>query len=378
MRSTRTLAVGALLLLAATVRSQSPAAYDTVVTTDTQARSGPSPVYYATQNLPHGTPIRVVGEKDGGWLAIEPPQGSFSWIPGRILKDNNGRTAVVGSPEAPILAGSSLLDRQPDVVSAKLPLGSQVVILGEPKVLADGSKMWPILPQKEFRYIPKDSVAARSAVEALSKSPTVPAPGNLPAGNLPTAGATDPLWLQAEQAREAGKVPEARQLYEACLRQPHLDDSTRWRCLERLQAIGAGTQVAVQPTHQPSATAAVVPPSPTGDFRQPTGVAAPVVAGSPPLNPQGQTVGYAPQPAVTTGGQSAGPGLLRRAGFFIDGKQAYALEDSQAHLLMYVTAQGSLNLDNYVNKNVSLAGMITYHQQLRKDYILATQVMPLP
>jgi hypothetical protein len=81
---------------------------------------------------------------------------------------------------------------------------------------------------------------------------------------------------------------------------------------------------------------------------------------------------------VPSAGQTAGPGHLRRAGFFIDGKQAYALEDSQGHLLMYVTAQGGLNLEPHINRNVSLVGSIVYHQQLRKDYILATQVMPLP
>jgi hypothetical protein len=388
MRSMRITAVGGLLFAAATVYSQSPAVYETVVTADTEARSGPSPVYYATQKLPRGTPIRVVGEKDGGWLAIEPPQGSFSWINGRLLGENNGRSAVVLAPDAPVLAGSSLLDRQPDVVSTKLPRGSQVVILGEPKVLTDGSKWWPILPQKEARYLPREVVAAKSAVEAISKSPITP-----PSFNPGAAVPTDPLWLQAEQAREAGKAPEARQLYEACLRQPNLDDSTRWRCLERLQGIGAGTQVAAQPNHQPPAPPVPpAPPSPVGDFRSPTGVPVAGAAGSgvgtsgvlpapsptPIPNAQGQAVGYGPRPAEAVGGQTAGPGHLRRAGFFIDGKQAYALEDSQGQLLMYATSQGSLSLDSFIGRNVSLAGTIAYHQQLRKDYILATQVMPLP
>ncbi len=391
MRSIRNLAAGTLLLLAAEVHAQSFTPSDTAVTADTQVRCGPSPVYYATQTLPRGTPVRVVAEKDGGWMAIDPPNGSFSWINGRLLGENNGKTAVVLSPEAPVLAGSSLLDRQPDVVATKLPRGSQVVILGEPRVLADGSKWWPILPQKEMRYLPKDVVAAKSAVEAVSKPAVGPAPGAV----IPPA-TIDPLWTQAEQAREAGRIAEARQLYETCLRQPHLDDSTRWRCLERLQQMGAGVKVANQPASQPSsqqvsspysqpayqpppAPAPVPPPAPTGDFRPPAGVAlGPIPPAPAPAGNQGTAVGYGPRPTEAASSQSAGPGYLRRAWFPIDGKQAYALEDSQGQLLMYVTAQGSLNLDAYIGKNVSLAGSIVYHNQLRKDYILATQVMPLP
>jgi hypothetical protein len=385
MRTTRTLAVCGLLLAAATVHSQTFAPFDTVLTADTEMRCGPSQVYYATGKLQRGTTVHVVDEKEGGWLAIDPPHGCFSWINGRLLGENNGRTAVVLSPEAPVLAGSSLLDRQPDVVSTKLPRGSQVVILGEPRVLTDGSKWWPILPQKEYRYLPKTAVAAKSAVEATSKSPvTPPATGFPAAGITAAAGATDALWLQAEQAREAGKIPEARQLYETCLRQPGLDDATRWRCLERLQQIGAGMQqVVAQPSNQPVAPPvqpAPVPPPPTpgNDFRSPSGVPAPAVLPAPAPGTQGQAVGYGARPEPATSVQNAGPGHLRRAGFFIDGKQAYALEDSQGQLLMYATSQGALNLDAYVNKNVGLAGSVVYHQQLRKDYIIATQVMPLP
>jgi RNA polymerase sigma factor (sigma-70 family) len=66
-------------------------------------------------------------------------------------------------------------------------------------------------------------------------------------------------------------------------------------------------------------------------------------------------------------------GHLRRALFFIDGKQAYALEDSQGQLLIYVTAQGSLNIEAYLNCKVSVTGSVLYSGQLMK-YIVASQI----
>jgi RNA polymerase sigma factor (sigma-70 family) len=65
-------------------------------------------------------------------------------------------------------------------------------------------------------------------------------------------------------------------------------------------------------------------------------------------------------------------GHLRRAGFFIDGKQAYALENSQGQLLIYVTAQGSLNIEAYLNCKVSVTGSVLYHGQLTN--IVASQI----
>jgi len=363
MRSARIIVGWTVLVAVTAVHGQTPP-YDTTTVAEAEVRCGPSPVYYATSKLKAGTPVRVVAEKEGGWLAIEPPPGSFSWVNGRLLGEHSAKTAVVYAPEAPVLAGSALVDRQPDVVVAKLPRGSQVVILGEARVQADGSQWWPIMPQKELRYLRKEAVRAQTPVEAIG--------GAGPGGVAPAVAATgvDALWVQAEQAREAGKVAEARQLYEACLRQPGLDETRRARCTERLQQLNAG-QVVVQPI-APAPPAAPASP-PKVNMQPPTGT-------NPAPGTQGQAVGYGvrtldPQGATVS---MTGPGRLRRAGFFIDGKQAYALEDSQGQLRMYVTAQAGLDLEPHINRNVNLAGMIVYHQQLRKDYILASQVMPLP
>lgn len=366
MRPGRVFAGMAVVVVLAVNAFGQTAPYETTVTVpEVEVRSGPSINYYATGKLRLGQKVRVLEEKDGGWLAIEPPDGSFSWIEAGVLGKVTGVSAVVMPPEVPVRAGSAVSERPPDVVTAKLPSGSQVMILGEAKTAEDGTKWLPIKPQKEVRYIFKGAVKTPAPVEASVTAATNP--GGQGLGAATTA---DSLWQQAEQAREGGKNLEAQQFYEMCLRQPGIDASLRWRCLDRLQNLRENP-VAVHPGYQPGR------PNESGTITQNPVIGRPTTTFAPA--PQGQSAGYAPaQPPPAGIVQTSRPGHLRRAGFFIDGRQAYALEDSQGQLLMYVTAQGNLNLDAYLNRNVSLTGSVIYHGQLKKDYIAASQVSLLP
>ena len=76
--------------------------------------------------------------------------------------------------------------------------------------------------------------------------------------------------------------------------------------------------------------------------------------------------------------QWSGWGWLRRAPFFVDNKQAYALENSQGSLRLYVTAQPGVNLDTYVNRTVNLYGKMNYRGDLKTNYMTACQLAPLP
>lgn len=72
------------------------------------------------------------------------------------------------------------------------------------------------------------------------------------------------------------------------------------------------------------------------------------------------------------------PGRLRRAGFFVDGKQAYVLEDSTGRPHLYVTAQPGVHLEPYINRIVTLTGPTVYRGDLRANYMTVVQVQPLP
>src|SRR5262249_22801595 len=149
----------------------------------------------------------------------------------------------------------------------------------------DGTKWLPIKPQKEVRYIFKGAVKTPAPVEATVTSATNPAGQGV--GTAPTTA--DALWLQAEQAREAGKNLEAQQFYEMCLRQPGIDASLRGRCLDRLQNLRENP-VAVHPVYQPGR------PNESATITSPNPVIGKPVANIPSPAPQGQSVGYAPPP----------------------------------------------------------------------------------
>jgi hypothetical protein len=86
----------------------------------------------------------------------------------------------------------------------------------------------------------------------------------------------------------------------------------------------------------------------------------------------------APAGSSTANCQWSGWGWLRRAPFFVDQKQAYALENSQGSLRLYVTAQPGVNLDSYLNRTVNLYGKLNYRGDLKTNYMTACQVAPLP
>ena len=67
-------------------------------------------------------------------------------------------------------------------------------------------------------------------------------------------------------------------------------------------------------------------------------------------------------------------GFLRRAGFQIDGRQAYALESEPGLLRMYVTAQSGVNLEPYVNREVELIGPVSYRGELRNNFMPVARV----
>ncbi|MBL8794296.1 MAG: hypothetical protein JNM56_10350 [Planctomycetia bacterium] len=360
MRPAFLCAGGVLLLAGASLMAQTPPYEAAIAVHEVDARSGPSAQFYATSKLRLGEKVRVVQEEAGGWLAIEPPTGSFSWINARLIElDGTGRTAMVLAPEAPVRPGSTLTDQEPNVERVKLPRGSQVLIRqdkGPPKITADGSKWYPIDPQREFRYIPKTALNATPAVENLTAQ-----------ANRPPAGNSDALWQQAEAARLAGNFPEASRLYEQCARQPGVEPELLNRCLSRLDYLrGAGAPAPYQPNTATANNVGYPPPN-----YPPT---QPVQPGS-----QSQAVGYGPRPAAppTPPGQTTAPGRLRRAGFFVDGKQAYVLEDSQGRPVLYVTAQPGVNLEVHLNRIVILAGPIVYRGDLRTNYVVATGVTPM-
>lgn len=374
MRAARTLAGLALMIGLGNVVCGQSAPYEaTISVPQVEVRSGPSSKFYATGKLFQGERVQVREEKDG-WLAITPPKGSFSWISSWVIERREKTAIVLAQDGAPVRVGSSLSDQEPTVEQVKVARGSMHRIVGP----AQDGKWWPIEPpQQEVRYIPKDAVQTKPTVETVSNSPPADAKGGN--GWATPGGSTSPTMQQAEQAQKAGQTAEAIRLYEQAGRELiNTNHDLATHCQNQADFLKQGNFGSVPRGYQPGVPSQA---STGGDPRF-----APIpnytVGMPPPAQPvgQGQAVGYGPRPiSPLPPPQNSGLGRLRRAGFFVDGQQAYVLEDRQGRPQYYVTAAPNFNLDRYVNYVINLVGSAFYRGDLRSNYMIAngvSQVLP--
>jgi hypothetical protein len=373
---------------------------ETVITAaDAEVRSGPSMKFYPTTRLRQGDAVRVVEEKEGGWLAIEPPRGSFSWINARLI-EQHGQLATVLAPEAVLLAGSELSNQEPDVQSTKLQRGAVVVLLSNrPAYNKDGSWLPIQCAPREVRYVPAGAVRSMAPVQSVSSAP--PPAAAAPTALTPPAAATgvNPLWAQAEQAESAGNYTDAIRLYDELGRQSaNSDHDLSMRCFNRSQYLRQnylgrppGGYATAQPAGQaysppytpptaPAAPAAAAPAAPrvTSQYTytpdQPQRPAAPAPAATPAPAPVSYYNPRPPQP-VYPSAQWSGAGQLRRTPLTVDNKPTYCLE-SQGLPRLYVTAQPGVNLDLYLNRQVMLYGPMVYRGDVKTNYMTVSQVAP--
>lgn len=173
-------------------------AYEARVPRQTYAMSGPGIGYYPTAILVAGQKVTVVGERQGNWVAIHPPEGSFSYVPARSIEEQPDGSGKVVADGTQARVGSNLSDAH-HVFQATLTKGAAVRILDKLTLDDDGqSALWyKILPPaNEVRYLLANQLEAPTtpAIEAAPpaepKAPAKPAaePKRQPAA-LQTVGA---------------------------------------------------------------------------------------------------------------------------------------------------------------------------------------------
>jgi len=110
---------------------------------DVYVRCGPGKKhYYPTMKLPNGSLVTVRRHDAGGWSMIDPPAGSFSWIPGKYVQSNGGPQGIVTENGVVVRVGSFESDVR-DVEQKRLNKGDPVEILGEKTFQATkGPELW--------------------------------------------------------------------------------------------------------------------------------------------------------------------------------------------------------------------------------------------
>lgn len=126
-----------------------------VVAADVYVRSGPGRNYYPTTKLQKGDAVEVYRHDPGGWYAIRPVEGSFTWVSGRYLKVEENGLGRITADRVAARVGSQFSDIR-DVIQFRLHRGETVEVLGKKEFPggASGATWYKIAPPSgEFRWI---------------------------------------------------------------------------------------------------------------------------------------------------------------------------------------------------------------------------------
>ena len=368
-----------------------------IILPNAEVRSGPGSdsKLYGTNNLKAGDVITVVQERPDGWLAIRPPDGSFSWVQSKYLQrivatQPNYLVQTNDGNKVPVYIGSAVLNTKPTLESARLTRGSQVKSLGAAQ--SDGKENWiPIVPpENELRYIRCEAIG-KQAVQANPAPAAVPAtpPNPVSSNAIVNANSAVPncdanqRWSQAISAETAGQSTEAIRLYSqigqdfACS-QPMFASQAYGRAVWLRDCASKGKTNTVQACApgQPKLTnKALVQAVSNSQNNAPT---API-GSAPVANMVPQSNGPSPTPvkSINSGsGSGMGPGFLRKAGRPQSNEPSYYIESQQGRPLIYLAPAPGQNLDLFINQRVEVSGPTTYRSDMRAYVMTVYQIQP--
>ena len=188
MRLLLTVSVFCCALIASPASGQPAFPYKAFINTDeVYVRSGPGQSYYPTDKLKAGQEVEVYRHDPGGWYAIRPPVGSFSWVSDRFLRPGVEGLAVVTDDRVAARVGSRFSDIR-DVIQVRLQQAEVVEVL-EAKRAGNGSRTWYKIapPSGEFRWVFAKYVDMDYARDGLRKTS---AAGNPPSQTNPAGADT--------------------------------------------------------------------------------------------------------------------------------------------------------------------------------------------
>ncbi|MBC7852843.1 MAG: hypothetical protein IAF94_05355 [Pirellulaceae bacterium] len=173
------LAIGTLVLTALSVAAEESPYGAVVLEQGGEVRAGPGQRFYVTQELEPGTHVEVYRRDAGDWLAIRPPEGSFSWIPQADLEmtEEPGIAEVI-APEARSWLGSRAERIREHKSHVTLSAGERVEVIGKKQVEgAEGkTELWLKIapPAGEFRWVHSRQVRKAKSRELAAKDQRKP------------------------------------------------------------------------------------------------------------------------------------------------------------------------------------------------------------
>lgn len=354
------------------IGAENPFPYKAYVSADNvNVRSGPGQSYYATDALKEGQEVEVYKHEPGGWCAIRPPAGSFSWISSHHIKPTRDNLAVVTEENAAVRIGSKFRDVR-DVIHVRLHKNEVVEVLEAPRGTGGGGannwyKIAP--PSGEFRWVNiKHLETEEMRAEARHRR------GERPARN-------DSLAERSKRPRNFS--PEE---FKSELQQIDLELTTMvtepvatWRldvlqdqanvlldrsqtALERGQARRLADKIARFDDLRQRQEAITA-------LRERTDRTAQLYAGSRPRDDAGSR-----ESRLEQDGRFDAVGRLIEVTPAKADAPRYAVVDSSGKIRSYITPIPGVPLRNYVGREIGVVGQRAYLTEQRADHVLARRI----
>jgi uncharacterized protein YgiM (DUF1202 family) len=407
-----------------------------VIVSGAQVQSGPGDNYYATDNLNQGDAVEVYREKTGGWLAIRPPEGSFSWVAARdlILKDST--VAEVAKDDVASRIGSRVNDRH-NAAQVRLKKGEAVEILGDEMI--NGERWYKISPPAgEFRWVqsslveragpirkgefspitadaadphPVKQASATASVTSTTNAtidsvpppllpvskPTDPAPPATASAPPTTTATANPTSTSAPPAQPAqtqpAQTPAPSTSPQAAATQPPGDLNQDLSAIElRLSRMVAAPTNLWNTERLERDTAALMARAKTQAERDAVRVTQDKIvrfaaigrranqntAGIPGQSPTRLPPTAAIGSTTADGqGQYDAVGILRPVVSRRPGAPQFALVDERGQVVSFVTATPDLNLQPYLGRRIGVVGNRGYIPEFQRTNVTAARVTPL-
>lgn len=370
-----------------------------VTADDVYVRSGPGQNYYPTEKLPAGAEVEVYRHDPGGWYAIRPPEGSFSWVSTRYLSAGDANLAIVNGENVAARVGSQFSDIK-DIIQVRLDKAEVVEVLGT-ELDESGARRWYKIapPSGEFRWVSGRYVDRKPVPVGVRQaggadtSPLTAAPdSDAPVESVPEQGDAAPEAPAApphvatrytpDSPRTLG--PEAfrdeLQQIDIELSAMVAEEPTVWhfdRLQLRAEQLLREAQTAVE---RGRARMLVDKISQFADLKQRHREVAALREQTDRTSQRWARLSPMQQGAAA--GTAAdlrfdGAGQLVRVTSAKPGAPQFVLLDEQGQPSVYVTPTPGLNLRYYVGQRVGVNGTAGYIPEQRARHIMASHVQPI-
>jgi hypothetical protein len=328
-------------------------------------------------NLAQGNAVEVWRHDPGGWCAVRPPEGSFSWISGDFIDTNDVRRGVVVGHQVNVRVGTQFSDLR-DVVQLQLNSGDAVEIL-DARLLAVGERMstWYKIapPAGEFRWLHESELTERadgpapatvqaSAIEELANDDGAKTNVLEHVDALPADASADAVLAELEIALSAMVAAEP----------------TAWHFTEMKRRAEAVLERAETPLQRSRARQFIGKLARFEDIAKRYAAVAELRTQTNAID-QAITTTAPPEPVeraaldgTTDTSRYDGIGRLTQIVKTADGGSTYALTNDQGETAAYVLAAPGVNLRQYVGLNVGINGIRGYKSDERMPQITAKRI----